>query len=84
MAYGKVFLNESFDRVRVGKHLSDRFRIKNCLKQGDALSPLLFKFELDMPLGVLRLTRRACNRTVHISLQFSLMMFTYRVKEYTL
>jgi hypothetical protein len=27
--------------VQVGKHLSDRFPIKNGLKQGDALSPLL-------------------------------------------
>jgi hypothetical protein len=32
--------------VRVGKHLSDRFPIKNGLKQGDALSPLLFNFAL--------------------------------------
>jgi hypothetical protein len=34
-------LNETYSRVRIGKHLSDRFPIKNGLKQGDALSPLL-------------------------------------------
>jgi hypothetical protein len=39
-------LNETYNRVRVGKHLSDRFLIKNGLKQ-DALSPLLFNFALE-------------------------------------
>jgi len=39
-------LNETYSRVRVGKHLSAMFPIKNGLKQGDALSPLLFKFAL--------------------------------------
>ena len=35
-----------YSRVRVGKHLSDMFPIRNGLKQGDALSPLLFNFVL--------------------------------------
>jgi hypothetical protein len=35
---------ETYSGVRVGKHLSDR---KNGLKQGDALSPLLFNFTLE-------------------------------------
>ena len=35
-------LTETYSRVRVGKNMSDRFRIRNGLKQGDALSqPLL-------------------------------------------
>jgi hypothetical protein len=33
--------------VRIGKHLSDSFPIQNGLKQGDALSPLLFNFALE-------------------------------------
>jgi len=33
-------------RVQVGKNLSDMFPIRNGLKQGDALSPLLFNFGL--------------------------------------
>jgi hypothetical protein len=41
-----MYLNETCSRVRVGKHFSDRFPIKNGLKQGDALSPLLFNFAL--------------------------------------
>jgi retron-type reverse transcriptase len=40
-------LNETCSRVRVGKHLSDKFPIKNGLKQGDALSPLLYNFALE-------------------------------------
>jgi hypothetical protein len=40
-------LNETYSKVRIGKHLSDSFPIRNGLKQGDALSPLLFKFALE-------------------------------------
>ena len=40
----KMFLNETNNRVQVGKNLSDMFPIRNGLKQGDALSPLLFNF----------------------------------------
>jgi len=42
----KVRLNETYSRVRIGKHLSDMLLIRNGLKQGDALSPLLFNFSL--------------------------------------
>jgi hypothetical protein len=40
-------LNETYSKVRVGKLLSDTFPIQNALKQGDALSPLLFSFALE-------------------------------------
>jgi hypothetical protein len=43
----KMPLNETYGRVQVGKHLFDMFPIKNVLKQGDALSPLLFYFALE-------------------------------------
>jgi hypothetical protein len=33
-------LTETYSRVRVGKNVSDRFPIRNGLKQGDALSPI--------------------------------------------
>jgi hypothetical protein len=40
-------LNDTYNKVRIGKHLSDSFPIQNGLKQGDALSPLLFNFALE-------------------------------------
>jgi hypothetical protein len=43
----KMCLNETYSKVRTGKHLSDSFPIQNGLKQGDALSPLLFNFVLE-------------------------------------
>jgi hypothetical protein len=43
----KMCLNETYSKVCIGKHLSDSFPIQNGLKQGDALSPLLFNFALE-------------------------------------
>ena len=40
-------LNKAYCRVQVGKHLSEMFPIKNGLKQGYALLPLLFNFALE-------------------------------------
>jgi hypothetical protein len=42
----KMCLNETYSKVRIGKHLSDSFPIQNGLKQGSALSSLLFNFDL--------------------------------------
>jgi len=43
----KMSLTETYSRVRVGKYVSDRFPIRNGLKQGDALTPLLFNYALE-------------------------------------
>ena len=37
----------TYSRVRVGAKVSDRFPIKNGLKQGDAPSPMFFNFALE-------------------------------------
>jgi hypothetical protein len=43
----KMCLTETYSRVRVGKNLFEMFPIRDDLKQGDALSPLLFNFVLE-------------------------------------
>jgi hypothetical protein len=43
----KMCLNETYSKVRVGEILSDKLHIRNGLKQGDALSPMLFNFALE-------------------------------------
>ena len=48
---------ETYSRVRVGKNLSDRFPIRNDLKQGNALSPLLFNFVLEYAIRRVRVNQ---------------------------
>jgi len=43
----KMCLTETYNRIRVGKHLYKVYPTGNYLKQGDALSPLLFNFALE-------------------------------------
>ena len=42
-----MYLSETYSRVRVGRFLSDAFPVHCGLKQGDALSSLLFNFALE-------------------------------------
>jgi hypothetical protein len=43
----QMSLNKTYSTVRIDKFQSDKFPIQNGLKQGDALSPLLFNFALE-------------------------------------
>jgi hypothetical protein len=43
----QMCLNETYSTVHTGKFQSDKFPIQNGLKQGDALSLLLFNFALE-------------------------------------
>jgi len=43
----KLCLTEIYSRIRVVKNFSDMYPITNDLKQGDALSSLLFNFALE-------------------------------------
>ena len=53
----KMCLTETYNRVRVGKNLSDVFPIRNGLKQGDALSPLLFNLALEYAIKRVQVNR---------------------------
>ena len=50
-------LTETYSRVQVGKNVSDRFPIRNGLKQGDAPSPMLFNFALDYAIRRVQVNR---------------------------
>ena len=55
----KMSLPETYSRVWVGKNVSDRFPIRNGMKQVDALSPMLFNFALEYAIGGFRYIRMA-------------------------
>jgi retron-type reverse transcriptase len=52
-----MFLNETYRTVWVGKNLSDMFPVRNGLKQGDALSPLLLNFSLEYAIRRVRVNK---------------------------
>jgi hypothetical protein len=47
-------LNETCSTIWLGKHLSEKFPVRNCLKQGDALAPLLFNFPLGYAISMVQ------------------------------
>jgi hypothetical protein len=47
-------LKETCSKVHIGTHLSDNFPIQNCLKQGDALSPLLYNFASECAIRMVK------------------------------
>jgi hypothetical protein len=53
----RISLNKTYTKVRIGKQLSDIFPIQNGLKQGDALSPLLFNLALEYAIRKVQETR---------------------------
>jgi hypothetical protein len=50
-------LNETYSKVRIGKHLFDSFHIQNGIKQADALLPLLFTFALEYAIRNIQKTQ---------------------------
>jgi hypothetical protein len=46
----QMCLNETYSTVLIGKYQSEKFPIQNGLKQGDALTPLLFIFAVEFAI----------------------------------
>ena len=63
----------------VCKNVSDRFPIRNDLKQGDALSPVLFNFDLEYAIRRVQVNRGGLkiSGTVHISFWLMPTMLIY-------
>ena len=72
-----MYLNETYNIVPLGKHLSDMFPIRNDLKKVDALSPLFFKFALGYANRRVQVHQNALNYKIIISFWLTLMILLY-------
>jgi hypothetical protein len=70
----KMCLNATYSKVRNGKHLSDSFPIQNGLKQGDALSPLLFNISFEYSIRKVQENQVGLKIMGHMSFWLTLMM----------
>ena len=78
----KMCLIETFSGVRIGKNLSDMFPFRNGLKQGDAVSPLLFNFVVEYAIRRIHVNQNGLK--LHTGFWFMLMMLMYWEEAYIL
>jgi hypothetical protein len=70
----EMCLNETYGKVRIGKHLSDIFPIKIGLKQGNALLSLFLNFALEYAI---RKARTLINASKEVGLEASTQKTKY-------
>ena len=75
-------LTETYSRVRVDKNVSDRFPIRNGLKQGDTLTPMLLNFALEY--AIIRFQVNQDGFKLHTSFWLMPMMLIYWEEAYIL
>jgi hypothetical protein len=67
----KLCVNETYGKVRIGKHLSECHPIQNGVKQGDDLSPLLFSFSIEFAIMMVE------ENKVGLKLNWTLQLLAY-------
>ena len=77
-------LTETYSRVRVGKNVSDKFPIRNGLKQGDALSSMIFNFALEFAIRSVQVNQDGLKLNGTHQLQAYAMMLIYWEEAYIL
>jgi hypothetical protein len=80
----KVCVTEKYRRVQVGKVWSDMFPIRNDLKQGDVISPLLFNFALNYAIRRVQVNQDGLKLNCTHQLLFYAYDVTYLGKAYML
>ena len=76
----KMCLNETYSRDRLGKHLCDIVPVMNGLKQGNALSPMLFNFALEYAITRVQVNHDDLKLNGTHKLLVYLMMLIYRAE----
>jgi hypothetical protein len=80
----KMCLYKTSNRIRVYKHLYDIFPVKNVLKQGDALSPLLFNCALEHAIRSFQVNQDGLKQMGHINLWLMLIMLIHWAEAFIL
>ena len=77
-------MTKTYSRFRVSNHLSDMFPLRNSLKRGEALSPLLFNFASEYAIIRVLANQQSLKLNITRQLLGTMMMLIYWVEGFVL